>query len=865
MRIEKNFFATCFWSRTAMVLVFSLAAMMVQGQEVVQLGEIVVVGSRFGERSVADSPVPVDVVSGEELLRTGQSELGKAIQALIPSFNFSNSSISDGTDSVRPATLRGMGPDQVLVLVNGKRRHGSALIHVNTSVGRGTAGTDMNAIPVSAIERVEILRDGASAQYGSDAVAGVINIILKEDYEGAVKGLYGSTYKGDGERRSLGFNKGFALGNDGVLHVALEYNERDRTNRAGKTAQIQYPDTVLCAEGDTDCTFAEGVSTIKEDPGNKERDFDRHNFRIGDAEQEQVIGTLNFVQPVWGDSGELYGFADFSRSTNLSGGFYRRANQSGNNPRGFVYPDGFLPLIDTTVQDYSVGAGVRREFENEMTVDLSLVHGGNNFEFDIRNSLNASWVNRMLNPNETYADNFPGVDFSGTTQTSADSGELSLDLTTVNLDFTMPYKKADIGWGAEYKRDRYEIEAGEPYSYEDYDGDGGGNAGIQVFPGFKPENEVDETRHAKSFYVDSDIQLNDRFQVGLGLRYEDYSDFGNTLNGKIASKLELNDTFSLRASVSSGFRAPSMQQLYFNNISTQFRTVDGTVQQFQVGTFRNDGTLAQAIGIPELEEEESVNWSGGFVWQPSPSFSLTTDFYRIEVDDRIIISGQLQRLVEDEDGDLIPNPDLPGPVLTGMKAQGVDTAQFFMNGVDTVTEGADVVMTWGVPMEMKGNLTLQLLGSWTDTEIESVNLPAGLPGSLFTELDRSIIEEWQPKSRAALSALYTVGKFAASASVQRYGRYRITEGSKKQSYDAEFITDIQLSYELGPGIFKLGADNVFDVEPDKDKISRTRAGTIVDAEGNTIVDSDGVFTYSRRAAPFGFNGGFYYTSFEYQF
>ncbi len=859
IKIEKNFFITRFWGRTAMALVLSLAAMTVQGQEVVELGEIVVVGSRFGERSVADSPVPVDVVSGEELLRTGQSELGRAIQALIPSFNFSNSSISDGTDSVRPATLRGMGPDQVLVLVNGKRRHGSALIHVNTSVGRGTAGTDMNAIPVSAIERVEILRDGASAQYGSDAVAGVINIILKEDYEGALKGLYGSTYKGDGERRSLGFNKGFALGNDGVLHVALEYNERDRTNRTGKTAQIQYPDTEV--------TTADGVTTITSDPDNKERDFDRRVYRIGDAEREQVIGTLNFVQPVWGDQGEMYGFADFSRSTNLSGGFYRRANQTpNNNPRGSIYLDGFLPLIDTTVQDYSVGAGVRREFENRMTVDLSLVHGGNNFEFDIRNSLNASWVNRMLTPDGTYPD-FPGVDFSGTTQTSADSGELSLDLTTVNLDFTMPYKKADIGWGTEYKRDRYEIEAGEPYSYEDYDGQDGGNAGIQVFPGFKPENEVDETRHAKSFYVDTDIQWNDQLQVGLGLRYEDYSDFGDTLNGKIASKLELSDTFSLRASVSSGFRAPSMQQLYFNNISTQFRTVEQTVQGFQVGTFRNDGALAQAIGIPELEEEESVNWSGGFVWQPSPSFSLTTDFYRIEVDDRIIISGQI------EAADCIPDCDtdmpVPNPVSASIRAElknlGVEKAQFFMNGVDTVTEGADIVMTWGVSMNIKGNLTLQLLGSWTDTEIESVNLPAGLPGTLFTELDRSIIEEWQPKSRAALSALYRVGKFAALASVQRYGRYRITEGSRKQSYDAEFITDIQLSYELGPGIFKLGADNVFDVEPDKDKISRARAGTIVDAEGNTIVDSDGVFTYSRRAAPFGFNGGFYYTSFEYQF
>ena len=288
-------------------------------EEVIELGEIAVIGSRFGERSVADSAVPVDVVSGEELLATGQSELGKAIQEAVPSFNFSNSSISDGTDSVRPATLRGLGPDQVLVLVNGKRRHGSALIHVNTSVGRGTAGTDMNAIPISAIERVEVLRDGASAQYGSDAVAGVINIVLREDYEGALKVLSGSTYQGDGDRRSVGIHKGFALGNDGAVHLSLEYNERDRTNRAGKSGVIQYPDTVATKVG--------GVTTITADPGNKERDFDRRKYRIGDAEQEHTVGAINMSLPVWDDLGELYGFANFSHSTNLSGGFYRRANE----------------------------------------------------------------------------------------------------------------------------------------------------------------------------------------------------------------------------------------------------------------------------------------------------------------------------------------------------------------------------------------------------------------------------------------------------------------------------------------------------------------------------------------------------------
>ena len=254
-----------------------------------------------------------------------------------------------------------------------------------------------------------------------------------------------------------------------------------------------------------------------------------------------------------------------------------------------------------------------------------------------------------------------------------------------------------------------------------------------------------------------------------------------------------------------------------------------------------------------------MNFSGGFVYQPFPSLTLTTDLYRIEVDDRIIISGQLAVPGSGE------SSELSAPVIASIRNSGADKAQFFMNGVDTVTEGADIVMTWDIPMDKKGDLKLQLFGSWTETEIDSVNLPAVLPQSLFTELDRSIIEEWQPKSRIALSAMYQIGKLAAAASVQRYGRYRITEGAEKQTYDPEFITDVELSYELGPGVFKLGADNVFDVKPDRDKISGTRAGTIVDAAGNLVVDSDGVFTYSRRSAPFGFNGGVYYSSYEYRF
>ena len=289
--------------------------------------------------------MPVDLIKQEDMRNTGQLEVGRAIQRLIPSFNFSSSTISDGTDSVRPATLRGMGPDQVLVLVNGKRRHGSALIHVNTSVGRGNTGTDMNAIPMGAIKRIEVLRDGASAQYGSDAIAGVINVILKDDYEGGFRTNYGTTYAGDGDQFAASLDKGFKIGEDGTLHATFEYRNRQRTNRAGLSGNIQYPRTDICKL--SDCTISQlpnqsallennpgDTNVILNDPGDNEKNFNRQNFRIGDADSEQFNGALNFeksIDSIWRGA-EIYSFADVSRRENESGGFYRRANQGRSKP-----------------------------------------------------------------------------------------------------------------------------------------------------------------------------------------------------------------------------------------------------------------------------------------------------------------------------------------------------------------------------------------------------------------------------------------------------------------------------------------------------------------------------------------------------
>ena len=819
--------------------------------EPIQLQELLVVGvgTRGQGRTVTDSPVPVDVVTAQEILETGEAEVGRIIQALIPSFNFSSSTISDGTDSVRPATLRGLGPDQVLVLVNGKRRHGSALIHVNTSVGRGTAGTDLNAIPVSAIKRIEVLRDGASAQYGSDAIAGVINIVLKDSYDGALHTSVGQTYESDGTRYTARLNKGFQIGEDGVLHAALELSHRGATNRAGLQGAIQYPDT------DYEANDA-GANVIRMDPGNKEANFNRRSFRIGDTEMDQVSGAFNYSNLIGGLGAEIYAFGDFSVTQNESGGFYRRANQFARNPAGSIYPDGFLPLINTTVTDFSIGGGIVREFENSINADLAVVHGGNSFNFEITNSHNASWVNCALG-NEPDTCGNTGFMVSET-PTSADAGTLSLDLTTVNLDFSWPMQDAlHLAWGLEYRLDRYRIEAGEPYSHLDYDGpEGAGSPGIQVFPGF--QDDVDETRNAVSLYVDTEIYLSQAFLISPAIRYENYSDFGSTFNGKVATKLDLSAQFGLRGSVSTGFRAPSMQQLYLSNVSTQFNNdpVTGELIAFDVGTFRNDSQFAKAIGIPELDAETSVTGSVGFVYQPMPAFTLTTDFYHITVNDRIILSG---RLTESDE-------TLPQSVRDAITRAGGQQGQFFMNAADTRTQGVDVVVTWDVPFMAMGALGLKLLGTVSETEITKVNLPLGLPEALFTDQDRSIVEEWQPSSRFTLSGSYALGDFSAFLALHHYGEYTVTEGSgDKQTYGAKHLTDLRLGYNLGFGRLSIGANNLFNVTPDKNEIGQARGGTIIAPDGTVIVDSPGVFTYSRRSAPFGFNGGFYYVAFDVDF
>ena len=821
---------------------------------------VVVVGTRSIGRRALQAPVPIEVVSREQLSLTGQSETGRVLQMLVPSFNFSSSTISDGTDALRPATLRGLGPDQTLVLVNGKRRHKSALLHVNTSVGRGTAGTDFNAIPSAAIERIEVLRDGAAAQYGSDAIAGVINIVLKDDVDTGGADIYwGQTYEGDGDTWNGNANYGMKVGESGFLNLTAEIRDRGRTNRAGLTGTRQY-DWTEVNQG----RLADNTLEIENDDGtvtqksvwfdSREYTFERQNFRVGDADSSQKVGFYNFGLPL-AEGLELYSFGGYSTRQNNSAGFYRRANQTERTVTA-IYPDGFLPEINTDIADISLALGVAWTHEaTDLNVDASVNHGLNTFDFLISNSLNAS--------------------YGAASPTSADAGGFELSQTAFNLDVTYPldYQSSlvNLAGGVEFRREGYGIHAGEPLSWINAGlGADGAAGGIQVFPGFRPDNEVDESRTNIAGYADFESYLSGEpgtgLLVGAAVRGEQYSDFGATVTGKATARYDLTQQVAIRAAGSTGFRAPSLQQLYFNNISTQFKIdtddVDGDgntteVIPLEVGTFRNDSDAARALGIPELKEETAFNVSGGVVLKPLEKLWVSVDGFVIQIDDRIVLSGSFS-------ADKIPS----------LIAAGASSAQVFTNVAQTRTQGVDVAAGYLYAFDNESILNLKAAFTWADTqiigEVDAPEILVGLEGTLFPSQDRSMIEEWQPNTRINISADYIIGDLTIGGALRYFGSYTVQEGSgpepQRQTYGGKWLADIQSNYQLNEGLsLTLGANNLFDQLPDLNEIGQSRGGTLTDSTGHVIVDSPGVFTYSRRSAPFGFNGGLYYAKLSYRF
>lgn len=776
--------------------------------------EITVTGTRTEGRAVTDSLAPVSYIDASVIESSGARETGKILQLAEPSANFSTTFISDGTDAIRPATLRSLGPDQTLLLVNGKRRHQTGLIHYQQTVGRGSAGSDINAIPASAIDHIEVLRDGAAAQYGSDAIAGVVNIILKSGTE-LTDGAFelGQTYKGDGGVGTGSLNQGFKIGEKGFMNLTAEYRNRNETNRAG-------PDS------------------LRVDPA-------RVTQRIGDPDAKDLYLWLNTSVPA--GSGEVYAFGGISRRETNSSGFFRRAGDGRTVPA--VYPNGFLPTIITKPQDSSLVAGYRGPLSDTWHYDFSANWGKNAFKFREEHTVNVSWWYEPIDPNNPTGPVFES------SPTSADTGTLTYDQISGNADFhgTVDWgvgiRPLNVAFGAEVRREGYQIEPGELVSYSygrsnnrdipilNQNGDIAA-AGTQGFPGF--QDAVDENRRSGAAYLDLEASLTEKLSSAFALRFENFSDFGSTVTGKLSGRVEITKQAAIRATVSTGFRAPSVQQLFFTLRSTNLNTKGVLTDTL---TARQDSPVTRALGIPPLDEETSRNYSVGLVAHPSDRFRLTADVYRIDIKNRIIFSDAI-------------SADVPavGAILSPF---GIGQVQFFTNAIDTRTTGLDVALQYGATFGASA-LTLEAAASFNKTDVTgrrsaSSIIPVDL---LFPDSQVTLVEEGQPRRHFVLGARLYRGHLTTDVRLNYFGSVAaewFTTGFK-QTWGGKWLTDASVTFEATRGLsLTVGGLNIFDVYPDK-----------WDADRAFPFPQLG-FIYGWETVPFGINGGYYYARVNYKF
>jgi iron complex outermembrane receptor protein len=885
---------------------------------------IIVTGTRSANRTVANSPVPVDVIGADQIAATGQTETNRILNQLVPSFNFPQPSIADGSDAVRPATLRGLSPDQVLVLVNGKRRHSSALININGTIGRGSAAVDINLIPGIAISRVEVLRDGAAAQYGSDAIAGVINIQLKNAHNGGrasvtwgeylttednvltATGLQtnsagqpildpsttGSTIGGryflanydgerkiqDGQQRTAAVNIGLPLGPNGFVNISGEYHYRQDVNRAGYDLRPNY-------------TLGVGATTTVFDP--RELGFNRLEFKFGDPKSHDYNLVLNSgydIAPDW----QLYAFGTYGHRNAISAANWRQYNNTSANRDWSVLapntvpdntnfvpltPDGYLPLIETHLRDYSATVGVRGEVDG-WNLDLSAGRGHDKFDYQVHDSVNAS--------------------FGPQSQHDFDAGGLRYAQNLVNLDLSKDYnvgfaKPLTIAAGAEFRQEQFKERPGDLQSYGlgpyfkaavtnttlancntlggrygflaattcDFPGRAG-PAGAQGFPGIPENSRTNVKRHSYAAYAEMDTDPIQGLTMTLAGRYEHFSDFGSTWNGKLAARYEFIPGYAIRGAISNGFRAPSLQQQYFTTTSTNF--VGGV--PVDIATLAVNSPAAVALGAQPLKPEKSVNLSVGATANPLRGLTFTADYYHIKIKDRIVFT---EILGTGGTGNQVGVQTQITSLIQSLGFPQVAAARFFVNGLDTTTEGVDLVAAYrmGLGQFGKWNLTAaynhnkqkidkRLAFQGPLAQVQGVVLFGRYEGIRFTD--------GQPHDKVVLSADGDIGKFGITARTTRYGKV-ISPGAAFPISDAtsltaagpddiylaaKWITDFEVRVHSGPVEFALGANNIFDVYPTRSPFGArpTSAGGFYPA--NQIYVPFSIFS------PFGFNGRFVY-------
>lgn len=823
------------------------------------LSEVVVVGSRSTQvRTSVETVAPVDVIQSRDLVATGQVDISQQLNFVAPSFNSSRQTVADGTDHIDPATIRGLGPDQVLVLLNGKRRHNQALININGTIGRGSVGTDLNAIPSAAVERIEVLRDGAASQYGSDAIAGVINLRLKEQAGTTINAQLGQQYKGDGQIAQIGINHGWRIGDKGFLSLTGEFRHRGSTNRAGDYNGPVYVNwNVGRAANETDAAYVARRQGLYDQDQTQIRQNNfslANNMLIGNSRVENAGAFLNARLPFRGTNTAFYATGGINFRSGKAAGFYRYPFQTTQVIRE-VFPNGFLPNIESTISDQSLLVGVNGE-KNGYRWDISNVYGGNSFRFDVTNSNNASqFALGAAAPTSFYA------------------GTLSFYQNTFNATVAKDYGKSmglqsfNVAVGGEYRLDMYKIKEGEEASYRNFDPASGRGAGAQVFPGYQPANAINTTRNVFGGFVDIETDITRSLLINAAARYENYSDFGGNLAGKFAARYKFAEAFSLRGSVSTGFRAPSLHQRNFSAISTVFVSTGSGLEPRQTGTFRNDSPIAQAFGVPALKAERSTNYSVGFTSRPITNVSVTIDAYQINIADRIIYSNQFSRGAAGA-GLIVAN------VLDGAGQRDVNSAQFFANAINTQTRGIDLVIATS-PRLKSGSLDLTLAANFNETKLTgAIQRPSKLPNDvtfgnfLFNRQDSARITLAQPRSKISLTANYRIGKFVAVLRFTHFGRVETYDPANRlldEVFTPKLITDLSVSYRVLKNLnVTVGANNLLDVYPDKLKVI---AQPTPSRFGGAVLDNSsfGRFVYSRNATQFGYNGGYYFINLSANF
>ena len=787
------------------------------------LETVVVTGTRATNRTEAESLSPIDVLTPKDLNASGSTDLATALSSLLPSLDFPRPAINDGNDALRPASLRGLSPDQVLVLVDGKRFHTSALVNYNYSVGRGSAPVDLNAIPISAVDHIEVLRDGASAQYGSDAIAGVINIVLKHgggEGTNEVTANGGGMSKGDGAENGVEGSYGYQFQEGAWLRLSANYQNIGQTNRAANTDR---------------------ATTIAGAPPVDGAGYERY----GDPKVLTYQALANFGY-AFSPSVELYGYLLPSRRDVTSNGFYRYFDNYRNVPS--IYPNGFLPQIINHSNDLAAVVGLRGTTEGGWHWDASADYGKNHLVFDINDSLNSNLYHSTgYTPTYFYAGTF-----------SNEQDVANLDISK-DLNWSFLPNPVTFAFGGEYRYEEYIVRPGEPDSY--YFNPDLGNAcvnpdgttrvcpgGSQVFPGLSPEVAGTWNRHSEAVYVDFETNVTDKFSLGVAARYEDYSDAGSTRSGKISGRYQITDTFALRGTISNGFRAPSLAQQNYESIATLIQNG----QLAQIGTYRTSDPIAIALGAKPLKPEKSTNYSLGAVWQPTDVFSATADLYQIRIGNEILYSDQIPVSIPDS------------------QVQG---AQFFVNGATTRTQGADVIGSYKLDLQSWGALNLTASGNWNLTKVLSVNAPTfiasdGTVTSTFGRASQGLLTYGTPRTKYIFGGDWLLHGFDIHANETRYGAVTRLVGladldptqtdpvAGDQKFAARWILDTSVSYTWTAWTFTVGADNLTNQYP-------TKVNFLV-SNGFGYEDAYDGLQYSALS-PFGFNGRYVYGKVTFKF